>query len=165
MIFSGVDIVGIMESFHFSEAIIGKLRDSTLGHWAIAYLLYKIASPARYAVTLGGTTYAINILSSRGIIKPLPSRNELVQMYKDKKDDIQQKIEDKKLDIQQKLEETKLKMEETKEKVSDKREELIQKFEDTKQDIQQKLEETKQDLQHRVTEKKQGLGDKIKGRD
>lgn len=119
--FSGVDIVGIMENLHISETIISKLRDSSLGHWAIAYILYKIATPARYTVTLGGTTYAINILSSKGIIKPLPSRTELVQMYKDKREDIQQKIEDRK------------------QVVADKKEELFQKFEDKKQEIGEKI--------------------------
>lgn len=31
----------------------------------------------------------------KGLIKPLPSKDKLVQMYKDKKDDIQQKVADK----------------------------------------------------------------------
>lgn len=153
MLFSGVDIVGILENFHVSETIISKLRDSSLGHWAIAYLCYKIASPGRYAVTLAGTTYTINILSSRGIIKPMPTRGELVQMYKDKKDDIQQKIEDKKQDF-----------ENLQQKVSDTKDELYQKLEDKKQDIQMKIEEKKQDIQQKVTDKKQELEDKLKRR-
>lgn len=91
-----MDIVGIMEYYEFSESIVEKLRNSHLGHVAIAYFLYKVATPARYFVTLGGTTFAINFLSKRGIIKPMPSREKLVQIYKDKKDDIQQKVADKK---------------------------------------------------------------------
>jgi gas vesicle protein len=155
--FSGVDIVGILEHLHVSETIISKLRDSSLGHWAVAYLCYKIASPGRYAVTLAGTTYTINILSSRGIIKPMPTRGELVQMYKDKKDDIQQKIEDKKQDFQQ----TK---ENLQQKVTDTKDEFYQKLEDKKQDIQMKIEEKKQDIQQKVTDKKHELEEKLKGR-
>jgi len=99
---SGVDIIGIMEHYEFSESIVDKLKNSRLGHVAIAYFLYKVATPARYFVTLGGTTFAINILSKRNIIKPMPSRDKLVQIYKDKKDDLQQKVADKKQAFQDK---------------------------------------------------------------
>lgn len=91
--------MGIMEYYEFSETIVSKLRNSHLGHVAIAYFLYKVATPARYFVTLGGTTFAINFLSKRGIIKPMPSRDKLVQIYKDKKDDLHQKVADKKQEL------------------------------------------------------------------
>ncbi|CRL06311.1 CLUMA_CG018903, isoform A [Clunio marinus] len=99
---SGVNIVGLLEYYEFSETIIKPLRDSKLGHIAVAYFLYKVATPARYTVTVGGTTFAIKFLSHRGIIKPMPSRDKLVQIYKDKKDDIQEKIADKKQALQDK---------------------------------------------------------------
>jgi len=73
-----------------------------LGHIAVAYFLYKIATPARYTVTLGGTTFAIRFLSSRGIIKPMPSKDQLVQIYKDKKGEMHQKVADKKQALQDK---------------------------------------------------------------
>jgi Protein of unknown function (DUF1279) len=97
---SGFDIVGLMEQWNFSDTLINPLRDSHLGHIAVAYLLYKIATPARYTVTLGGTTFAIKFLSKRGIIKPIPSKDKLMQMYKDKKDDLQQKVAEKKQEMQ-----------------------------------------------------------------
>ncbi|KAG5672669.1 hypothetical protein PVAND_002780 [Polypedilum vanderplanki] len=100
---SGVDIVGFLEQWNVSEKIINPLRNSQLGHIAVAYLLYKIATPARYTVTLGGTTFAINFLSQRGYIKPMPSKDKLVQMYKDKKDDFQQKVADTKSQLHGKL--------------------------------------------------------------
>lgn len=101
--FSGVDIVGMLESWNFSEKLINPLRDSHLGHLAVAYFLYKIATPARYTVTVGGTTFAIKFLSQRGYLKPMPSKDKLVQMYKDKKDDIQQKVSDKKTEFTDKF--------------------------------------------------------------
>lgn len=100
--FSGVNIVGILEYYEFNEKIVNHLKNSHLGHIAIAYFLYKVATPARYAVTLGSTTFAIKFLSQRGIIKPMPSRDKLVQIYKDKKDDMKQKMTDKKDDMKQK---------------------------------------------------------------
>lgn len=105
--FSGVDIVGLMEYYEFSETLIKPLRNSHLGHIAVAYFLYKVATPARYGVTLGGTTFAIKFLSQRGYIKPMPSRDKLVQIYKDKKDDLQQKVADKKQELQDKKQEFK----------------------------------------------------------
>ena len=71
-----------------------------MGHIAVAYFLYKIATPARYTVTLGGTTFAIKFLSKRGIIKPMPTKDQLVQIYKDKKVDLHQKVADKKQSFQ-----------------------------------------------------------------
>lgn len=50
---SGVDVISLLESMGVSQKLIDPVRDSSLGHIAIAYLLYKIATPARYTVTLG----------------------------------------------------------------------------------------------------------------
>ncbi|XP_053670709.1 uncharacterized protein C18orf19 homolog A, partial [Anopheles nili] len=96
---SGVDVIAILESLGVSETLINPVRDSSLGHIAIAYLLYKIATPARYTVTLGGTTISIKYLEQWGYIKPIPSKARLVQMYKDKKENIQEKIAEKKQDF------------------------------------------------------------------
>jgi len=100
--FSGVDIIGILEYYNLSDRLINPLRSSSLGHIAIAYLLYKIATPVRYFVTVGGTTFSIKFLSERGIIKPMPTKEKMMQIYKDKKDDLQQKVADKKQELQDK---------------------------------------------------------------
>lgn len=39
-----------------------------------------------------------------GFIKPMPSRDKLVQIYKDKKDEMQQKIQDKRDEVNEKIE-------------------------------------------------------------
>ena len=43
----------LLQYLHLSETIIEKVQNSNLGHWAVAYLCYKVATPVRYAVTLG----------------------------------------------------------------------------------------------------------------
>lgn len=101
--FSGVDIIGVLEYLSFPEKLINPLRDSHLGHIAVAYLLYKLATPARYTVTLGGTTFAIKKGIEKGLIKPMPSKDKLVQMYKDKKDDIQSQITDRTTEFKDKF--------------------------------------------------------------
>ena len=56
MLKSGVDIVGVLETLGTSEKILNYMRNSEAGYIALSYLCYKIATPARYAVTVGGTT-------------------------------------------------------------------------------------------------------------
>ncbi|XP_073829104.1 protein FAM210A-like [Musca autumnalis] len=82
---SGVDVPAVLQYLHLSETIIEKVQGSSLGHWAIAYLCYKVATPLRYAITLGGTTISIKYLVQAGYIKPMPTKAEILQMYEDKK--------------------------------------------------------------------------------
>lgn len=88
---SGMDIPAMLESLHFSESTISSLRDSSMGHVAIAYLCYKIATPIRYTVTLGGTTLSIKYLSQWGYIRPVPSKAQLKQIFDDQKAKFQHK--------------------------------------------------------------------------
>lgn len=92
--FSGVDIVGILESWNFSEKITNSLKDSSMGYIAVSYALYKIATPLRYTVTLGGTTLSINYLKKWGYIKPVPTTDRLKEMYKERKDNIMETIKE-----------------------------------------------------------------------
>lgn len=52
-IFSGVDVVQLLEYMNFSEKYIDMVRNSGAGDWAITYALYKIFTPLRYTVTVG----------------------------------------------------------------------------------------------------------------
>lgn len=88
---SGVDVVSYLESWNVSEAVIKPLRDSSAGYIAIAYAMYKIATPVRYTVTLGGTTVSINYLKKWGLIKPIPPKEKLKEIYKEKKENLKEK--------------------------------------------------------------------------
>lgn len=59
-----------------------------MGYVAVSYGLYKVATPLRYTVTLGGTTISIKYLTKYGYIKPVPSKEKLKQMYREKKDNM-----------------------------------------------------------------------------
>ncbi|KAF6215064.1 hypothetical protein GE061_009813 [Apolygus lucorum] len=86
---SGFDIAGAIEFLNLSDEIMDKIRhsaNSTAGHITLAYLLYKIFTPLRYTVTLGGTTYSIKFLTARGLLKKMPKKEELKQMYEERKD-------------------------------------------------------------------------------
>uniref|UniRef100_A0A1B6HH03 DUF1279 domain-containing protein n=1 Tax=Homalodisca liturata TaxID=320908 RepID=A0A1B6HH03_9HEMI len=90
---SGFDIVSFLEYLHVSEKVINPLRNghATTGYLAISYALYKIATPVRYTVTLGGTTVSINYLKKWGYIKPVPSKERLKELFEDQKEMIKEK--------------------------------------------------------------------------
>ncbi|ODM94843.1 hypothetical protein Ocin01_11841 [Orchesella cincta] len=86
---SGVDIAYYLRKLGVNETVIKHVTASSMGHIAVAWALYKVATPARYAVTLGGTHYSINVLRNMGYIKPAKElmakgRNK-IQSLKDKK--------------------------------------------------------------------------------
>jgi hypothetical protein len=115
--FSGVDIVALLESWNISERITNPLKDSSMGYLALAYALYKIATPARYTVTLGGTTISINYLRKWGYIKPVPSKERLKEMYLEQKDNLLETVR-----------ETREGLKMQSEKLKDKKENIIEDF-------------------------------------
>jgi hypothetical protein len=114
---SGVDIVALLESWNISERITNPLKDSSMGYLALAYALYKIATPARYTVTLGGTTISINYLRKWGYIKPVPSKERLKEMYLEQKDNLLETVR-----------ETREGLKMQSEKLKDKKENIIEDF-------------------------------------
>lgn len=139
---SGVDIVPWLEWMGASEKILSHLRNSNAGYYALAYAMYKIATPARYTVTIGGTTLSINYLKKRGYIKPVPSSEQLKEMYEGKKEELIEKRE------------------EMKEKYQEKKEEMLERYQEKKDEIIERVSERREEIRDRVAEKR----DEIKGR-
>lgn len=106
---SGVDIVSILEYIGINEMLIEPFRNGNAhvkaGYLAVAFALYKIATPLRYAVTLGGTTVAINYLKKWGYIKPMPKKEQLKAMYLEQKDILLEKKQQLKSNVLQHLKE------------------------------------------------------------
>ncbi|XP_067651466.1 uncharacterized protein C18orf19 homolog A-like [Haliotis asinina] len=82
---SGVDIVPLMEQLGLSETLIKPFRAGGLGFVALAYLMYKLATPARYTVTLGGTNMVIRYMRRSGKMDPIPEAEKIRNLYKDGK--------------------------------------------------------------------------------
>lgn len=126
----GVNVVPFLEMIGLPESLVGLLRDSSSGYALTAYAMYKIATPARYAVTLGGTSLSVQYLRKHGYLSTPPPVKEYLQ----------DKMEETKELLTEKMEETKErfseKMEETKERFSEK-------MEETKDKLSEKLQETK----------------------
>lgn len=138
-IFSGVNIVGILENWNVSETILRHLRDSSMGYVAVAYALYKIATPLRYTVTLGGTTLSINYLKKWGYIKPVPSKEKLKEKYLVQKENLmvtiretKQTYKEQKDSIIDLVRETKQGIKEQKDKLKDNMSMKANKFVDDK---------------------------------
>lgn len=108
----GVNVVPFLELIGLPDSVVSILKNSQSGNALTAYALFKIATPARYTVTLGGTSFTVKYLRSRGYISTPP----LVKEY------LQDRMEETKELLTEKMEETKdrltEKLQETKEKVS-----------------------------------------------
>ncbi|XP_046356569.2 uncharacterized protein C18orf19 homolog A-like [Haliotis rufescens] len=79
---SGVDIVPLMEQLGLSETLIKPFRAGGLGFVALAYLMYKLATPARYTLTLGGTNMAIRYMRRSGKMEPIAEGEKIRNLYK-----------------------------------------------------------------------------------
>ena len=60
-LFSGVDVISLMESIGISDKLLTPLKESHAGYFALALALYKLVTPLRYAVTVGNILVDCNI--------------------------------------------------------------------------------------------------------
>uniref|UniRef100_T1KWA4 DUF1279 domain-containing protein n=1 Tax=Tetranychus urticae TaxID=32264 RepID=T1KWA4_TETUR len=72
--------VSKLSDFGVPETIAKALESDKMGTLAIAIVIYKLATPARYAVSIAGTVKAIKILLRRGMIKPVPPKDKLKEI-------------------------------------------------------------------------------------
>jgi len=90
LIKSGVDIPAILQWMGTSEAYVEKLSDSNLGIFALMLACYKIATPVRYTVTVGGSTWTVRYLNKKGYM----TTNEIKEELTDRSDHLK-KLDDK----------------------------------------------------------------------
>ncbi|XP_059485409.1 protein FAM210A [Neocloeon triangulifer] len=101
---SGVDVPSLLQTLHVPDKALEFIKNnSSTGHLAVVYALYKVATPARYFVTVGGTTFAINKLKKLGYIKPMPNREQLKEMYQERRDNFKENISERKENFMQKF--------------------------------------------------------------
>ncbi|XP_015213234.1 uncharacterized protein C18orf19 homolog A [Lepisosteus oculatus] len=122
----GVNLVPFLEFVGLPERLVSMLKDSQSGYALTAYAMYKIATPARYTVTLGGTSYSVKYLRKHGYLSTPPPVRDYIQ---DKMEETRERLSEK--------------MEETKERITEKMEETKDKFTETKDKFSEKLQETK----------------------
>ncbi|XP_077982945.1 uncharacterized protein LOC144437795 [Glandiceps talaboti] len=80
---SGIDVVPFLQRFltkiGLGESILHSINTPTASSLLIAYAMYKIATPARYTVTLGGTTFMVRYLRNKGHIDPAPPKDQTLR--------------------------------------------------------------------------------------
>jgi len=88
---SGLDVVAILHACGMSEEYLEKLRNSDVQYYALAYACYKVATPLRYTVTVGGTTWSIYHLETWGMLK---TTTQVAEGMREKRDSAKEKLED-----------------------------------------------------------------------
>ena len=126
-------MVPIMEYLGLSEKYISQAQNAGVGaNLAVAYLLYKLATPARYTVTIAGTRYTVRKLRALGYMDPVPEGSTIRELVRDSKVQVKEKYEDLKIDMRDKKDEMKdryeVKKEEMKDRYEVRKEEVISKL-------------------------------------
>uniref|UniRef100_A0A3Q3XJG3 DUF1279 domain-containing protein n=1 Tax=Mola mola TaxID=94237 RepID=A0A3Q3XJG3_MOLML len=116
----GVNVVPFLKMIGLPESIVDLLRDSSSGY------ALTIATPARYTVTLGGTSLSLQYLRKHGYLStPPPTKEKLTEKMEETKERFSEKMEETKERLSEKMEETKdklsEKLQETKDRVSERK--------------------------------------------
>ncbi|KAM8780882.1 protein FAM210A [Rhynchonycteris naso] len=107
----GVNVVPFLELIGLPDSIVDILKNSQSGNALTAYALFKIATPARYTVTLGGTSFTVKYLRSHGYMStPPPVKEYLQDRMEETKELLTEKMEETKDRLTEKLQETKEKV-------------------------------------------------------
>lgn len=80
----GVDVVPLLQWLGAGDRVIAPFTKPGVGHAAVAYLLYKLATPLRYTVTIGGTHLSVKYLRRWGYLPPIASSDTIRSMVKTK---------------------------------------------------------------------------------
>ncbi|XP_062848524.1 uncharacterized protein C18orf19 homolog B [Trichomycterus rosablanca] len=140
----GVNLVPFLEYIGLPDKVVSVLRDSQGGYALTAYAMYKLATPARYTVTLGGTSLSVQYLRKHGYLSTPPPVSEYLQ----------DKMEETRGRFTEKMEETKEKFSETKELFSERMEETKERFAEKMEETKDKLAEKLQDTKDKVSLRK-----------
>ncbi|XP_048212879.1 protein FAM210A-like [Perognathus longimembris pacificus] len=104
----GVNVIPFLELLGLPDSVVDILKNSQSGNALTAYAMFKIATPARYTVTLGGTSFTVKYLRSRGCMStPPPVKEYLQDRMEETKELITEKMEETKDRLTGKLQETK----------------------------------------------------------
>jgi len=150
--YSGIDIVPLLQSLGFGERIIGTFTKAGVGNAAVAYLLYKIATPARYFVTIGGTRVLVNQLRSRGYMEKVPEGSRFRDLASDMREGVKDKMEDRYDKMKDKMQDT---YDSTKDNLKDK-------VEDWKDDVKDNLHDKVENVKGKLHSKYDHVKDRVR---
>jgi len=80
--------VTLLQWIGASENVISPFKTPGVGVAAVTYLMFKLASPVRYTVTIGGTHLIVRYLRSLGYLPPIADNQRIRSLMKEKFDDM-----------------------------------------------------------------------------
>jgi hypothetical protein len=101
-----VDLVPLLQKIGAADKII-EIAHSSMGNLATAYLMYKLATPARYTVTVFGTYSTVKYLRKLGYIEAPSESDSIRELVKDGRTHMKEKYGDLKDDVKEKLDDWK----------------------------------------------------------
>ena len=104
----GIDVIPLLQSMGVGETVLKAFSNPAIGDVAVAYLLYKIATPARYAVTIGGTHWTVRQLRRLGYMPPVPQGDSIRSLMKEGRSHMKEKastMKDRAEDVRDKIKE------------------------------------------------------------
>jgi Protein of unknown function (DUF1279) len=84
-------VVPLLQWFGASDKLIAPFLQPGVGNAAVTYLLYKIATPIRYTVTIAGTHVTVRYLRRRGYLPKVPEHERFRSLAKEKYNDFKEK--------------------------------------------------------------------------
>ena len=157
LIVSDVRIVPCMRFICF-------LCDSWLsgaGDFAVAYLLYELAKPPRYIVTLGATQLTVKALRKRGIMEAPAQQDSIRNLVKEGRTLTKTRMEEKKVEMKDKFDDRRDKV---KLNINDRRREFRRRIAGERARMRTRLGESGSQIRSRVEERREQLKQKIRNR-
>ena len=104
-------------------------KKAGVGDLAVAYVMYKLATPARYTVTIAGTQLSVRALRQYGYMEPVAEEDRLRNLYGDMKEGVKDKLQDR--------------MDGVKEKYDDLKDDVMDKMKDRVDGVKDKIDNMK----------------------
>ena len=161
---SGVNVVPVLKWLGASDAIISPFLRPTIGHAAVTYLLYKVATPLRYAVTIAATQLTVKYLRQWGYMKAPKPDDSLRSLVSDGRTKVKGKMDEVRDKVEDKMEEVRDRMETVRDKVEDKMEEVRDRMETVRDKVEDKMEEVRdriETVRDKVEDKLENIRDDV----
>jgi len=104
---SGVNVVPLLHWLGASDTVMSPFLVPGVGKAAVIYLMYKLATPARYAVTIASTQLAVRFLRRRGYLRVPETPSGKPDSLKSIVSDSRAKVKDRMVDLRDDVNELK----------------------------------------------------------
>ena len=150
----GVDVIPLLEAIGAGETVIGAFQTPGVGNAAVAYLLYKVATPARYTVTILGTQLTVRMMRKMGYWEPVPKQDSIRQLYKEGREEFKERMEAVRDKYDEHVEDIRDRYEDQVDETKTRLDKYKGKYEEFKTEIKEKYKDMKDEVDDSVKDKK-----------